>query len=350
MIQFVVVYYIFFWGGSRIRGCFRRWQQPLLRGPEWFFNVRVQPGFYCGPGKKLLDRYRLRMLMPFAVEIPIALALFVSGHVLDLAWLTLAMAVVVHVNHSFSVDLRERQARAFAVPEAEDPVPAMILSLKTRRLSDYSNRTLDRILAFSSIVAIAWLVCYYMAPGHRDWRIFILPALVLYLEGGLLFAKSVILAWRNPVPQVQAEQHLQAREERRKFYLTICDLNRVQNISLLATWPFVLGMSPAHIQQFLTIWLTVWLAIGAVIMVWGEIKRKKILAVALRAQPVRFPDFLEASNAPGWPVCYEPSAPMLVLKGVRGYSVNFANALAQFGAAYLAAGVALFIGVWRAGH
>ena len=30
---------------SRIKGIFRRWRQPLLRGPEWFFNVHVQEGF-----------------------------------------------------------------------------------------------------------------------------------------------------------------------------------------------------------------------------------------------------------------------------------------------------------------
>jgi hypothetical protein len=41
---------------------------------------------------------------------------------------------------------------------------------------------------------------------------------------------------------------------------------------------------------------------------------------------------------------------MLVLKGVRGYSLNFANTLAQFGAAYLAAGVAIFTIAWRMGH
>lgn len=348
--QLIVIFYIFLCGGSRIRGCFRRWRQPLLRGPEYFFNVRVQPDFYSGQGKKLLDRYRLRMLMPVALEIPVAIAIFISGHFDYLMWLVLAMGILIHVNHVFSVDLKERQARELAVTEAEEPVPAMVLSLKTRRLSDYSNRPFERVLLFTTIAAIACMVRFYMAPGHHDWRVFTLPVLVLYLEGGLLLAKRVILAWRTPVPQIQAEEHLEARERNRRFYLTLCDVYRLQNVSLLAVWPFVLGMSPDHIRQFFTAWLAIWMAISLILIVWGEIQRKKILAAALRVRPVKFPDFLGLSNAPNWPVCYQPSAPTLVLKGTRGYSLNFAHALTQFGALYLTTGVALFLGIWRMGH
>ena|ERR1700691_1602965 len=65
--EYVVILYIFFWV-VRIRGCFRRGRQPLLRGPEWFFNVHVRPDFYTGAGKKLLHRYWMRMLMPFALR------------------------------------------------------------------------------------------------------------------------------------------------------------------------------------------------------------------------------------------------------------------------------------------
>jgi hypothetical protein len=349
--QLVEINYLLLWGAARVRGCFRRWQQPVLRGPEWFFNVQVQPGFYTGPGKKLLNRYRMRMLMPSAVEIPIAAAILISGHVQNLVWLILGMSVFVHVNHLFSVDLKERQARAFAVAEAEEPVPAMVLSLKTRRLSDYSNRRLDRLLALASIAAIAWVVRYYFqAAGHHDWRIFLVPAVVLYLEGALLFTKHVILAWRTPVPQAQAEEYVNAREEARKFYFTVCDLNRIPNISMLIVFPFLLKMSPANAQRVVTIWVAAWLAITAVVIVWGEIRRKQVLAVALRARPMRFPDLLGMAAAPSWPICYEPSAPTLVLKGARGYSLNFANTLAQLGALYFAAGLALFMVVWRMGH
>src|ERR1700730_13476195 len=127
--QSIIIFYILFWV-VRINGCVRRGRQPLLRGPEWFFDVHVQPNFYTGVGRKILHRYWKRMFIPFAVDIPIAIAIFLSGHLLLLSWLMLGLAALIHINHSFSVDLAQRQARFFAVPEAEQPVASMVLSLK----------------------------------------------------------------------------------------------------------------------------------------------------------------------------------------------------------------------------
>ena len=50
---------------------------------------------------------------------------------------------------------------------------------------------------------------------------------------------------------------------------------------------------------------------------------------------------LRESEMVKWPVCYEPSAPMLVLKGARGYSLNLANSMAIAGAVYIAGFIAL---------
>jgi len=62
MDQYAVIMYVFFW-------------VVRIRGPEWLFNVHVQPGFYEGEGRKLLHRYRMRMFIPFAVDIPLAIAI-----------------------------------------------------------------------------------------------------------------------------------------------------------------------------------------------------------------------------------------------------------------------------------
>src|ERR1700737_4372093 len=104
-----VVFYILFWV-IRINGCVRRGRQPLLRGPGWFFDVPVQPDFYTGAGRKILHRYWMRMFIPFAVDIPVAIAIFRSGHLLALNWLMLGLAALIHINHSFSVELAQRQA------------------------------------------------------------------------------------------------------------------------------------------------------------------------------------------------------------------------------------------------
>ena len=88
--QFIVIFYILFWV-VRINGCIRRGRQPILRGPEWFFNVPVRPDFYTGGGRKVLHRYWMRMFIPFAVDIPVAMAMFLSGRLLSLRWLILGL-------------------------------------------------------------------------------------------------------------------------------------------------------------------------------------------------------------------------------------------------------------------
>jgi len=348
--QFIVLFYIFFWV-VRINGCFRRGRQPLIRGPEWFFNVPVQHGFYTGAGRKILHRYWMRMFIPFAVDIPVAIGIFLSGHLLLLNWLIAGLCVLIHVNHSYSVDLAERQAQPFAAPEAERPAASMALSLKPRRLRDYADRKVEWALALANIVAFAWLVRYYLAaPEHHDLRlVFGVPVFLLYLQIGMLFVKRVVVAWRTPVPQAQAAEHMEAREETRKFYLRLCDWNRAVAAAGILFWPIEMSASPASLSRLLSAWFVAWMVIAVAVTLWVEIRRKQLVNVALRALPVKLPDFLHQSEMARWPVCYQPSAPMLMLKGAHGYSLNLANALAPIGAAYMAGLVALFA-LLRIGH
>jgi len=291
------------------------------------------------------------MLMPFAIDIPVAIAIFLSGHLLLLNWLILGLCALIHVNHSFSVDLAERQARPFAVPEAEQPVASLALSLKPRRLRDYTNRKVEWALALSSTVAFAWLARYYFtAPEHHNLRsVFGVPAFLLYLQVGLLFVKRVVVAWRAPVPQVQAAEHLEAREETRMYYLKLCDWQRAAAAAGIIFWPIEISTSPASLNRLLSIWFVGWLVIGVLATAWVEVRRKQLVTLSLRARPVKLPDFLRQSELARWPVCYQPSAPMLMLKGAHGYSLNLANTLAYLGAAYLA-GLGVLIVVLRVVH
>src|SRR5262245_519149 len=139
--QFLPIFYVFFWL-IRIEGCFRRGRQPLSGGPEWFFDVRVQPDFYGGAGRQILHRYWLRMLIPFAADIPLAIAVFLSGSPKLAIGMIMGLCAWIHVNHAFSVDLAERQARRFAVPQAEQPATRLVVSLQPRRLRNYTNLNL----------------------------------------------------------------------------------------------------------------------------------------------------------------------------------------------------------------
>ncbi len=335
---------------ARVRGCVRRWRQPLIRGPEWFFNVHVPPDFYAGAGRRILHRYRARMFIPIAFEMLLAAAIFISGHLAYVYWLIIAAAAAVHINHLFNVDLAERQARGFAVRDAEQPVSSVMLSLKPRRLRDYTNWKTERFIIFASIGTIAWLVRYYLhaSAEHSLREVFGAPALLLYAQLGMLFVKYGVVGWRTPIPQPQAEEHLRAREETRRLHLRVCDWTRISWAAQMMFWPVLLSASPTAKPRLVTLFFVTLLIVAVVLTVFQEIARHKVLKTSVRARPMKMPDFLHTENSSRL-VCYQPGTPMLLIRGARGYSLNLANRFTQLGAAYLAGLIALFA-LLRMGH
>jgi hypothetical protein len=301
-----LILYALFWP-IRINGCIRRGRQPLLRGRDWFFNVHVPPGFYDGPGKQMLRWYWVRMMIPFAVDIPLAIAIISSGRWFLLNWLIVGLGLLIHANHLVSVDLAERQARRFAIDE---PVSAIMLCLTPRRLRQYTNWRLEIVLIVTTISALIW--------RHEHAKVI---AILIYMHVGLVYVKHLIVAWRRPVPREQAEEHIAAQEAKRTYYLATLDWARA-----LLTVQLLVGSAP----------FGVWLAITIVGTIAIEIKRKQLVRVTLRARPAVMPDLLRQAELARWPLCYEPSAPLLMLKGARGYSINLANTCAVTGLAYIA--------------
>lgn len=339
----MLILLIIFCVAVRVRGCFRRWRQPLLRGSEWFFNVPVPKDFYTGPGRNLLRHYRLRMLLPVALEAVLALGIFISGHLTYLAWLILGISAAIHVNHLFNVDRAEQNARSFAEPEAERPVCAMVLSLTPRRLSDYSNRWIEGFIVLVSLAAFAWLLRYCVhSTGALNLRMVVgVPVLLLYQQLGFLFVKYGVVAWRTPIPRPQAEEHLRAREEARKLHLKVCDWCRILITLEIALFATVLAIAPELRMKVISgYWVT--LLVGAVALgIWHEKGRLDVIKANLRVRPMKMPVFPQVEGS-GRLLCYQPATPMLLIKGTRGYALNLANRLTQFGAAYLAGLIVLF--------
>ena len=335
---FILLYYLVVWGGCRLRGAVRRWRQPLLLGREWFFNVPVEPTFYVGAGRRILLAYRLRMLGSFVIETPIAAALIVSGHVRVLVWLIVAMAISIHIIHVFSVDLAERQSQKLASSNTGYVSPAISLSLEPRRLANYSNRNMELGMALIIFAVVGWLIHYCLLTPAVNLRLVISgPASFLYMHLGFLIAKVIVVQWRSPVPQHESDLHMKAREAARKMYLSVCDIGRCLNTLGLLFWPVVISARPNDVPRFTAVWLTMMVVLTIVVIVWQEVARDRVLRLSLQTRPVRLPDLLAANQTSRWPLCYEPSAPMLVLRGVHGYSLNLANSLVQFGAAYVSA-------------
>ena len=342
--DYVVILYGLCWL-LRIWGCIRRGRQPLLRGPEWFFDVQVHPTFYDGPGRKILHRYWMRMFVPIVVELPLASAIFLSGKLWLLNWLMIVFSVAIIVNHSFSVDLAEREARTYAVHGSEQPATHIALSLTPRRLRDYTNWNLEVVFGASSVFALAWLVRYYISTAQQDSArlVFGPPALLLYLQAGMLFTKHIIVGWRSPLPETAASEYIDAREETRRFYLRVCDWGRAMFTAALLFYPIKLTASAANRIPIVTTWMAAMVIATAVSAVWMEMGRRQVLLRALHFPPLIVPDFLGQSDIRRALLCYEPSAPMLMLKGRHGYSLNLANRLAYVAGVYLA-GLILLLG------
>ena len=332
--QYVVASYVLFWI-IRVQGCLRRGRQPLSRGKEWFFGVRVPEGFYEGAGRTVLRRYRMRMLIPFAIDIPFAIAIFWSGHIWLLNWLIVGLCALIHVNHLYSVDIAERQARRFAMPQA--PM-AVALSLETRRLRDYTNWAFEAVVVLLNAGVIAWLV-YYVArrPPHPGlWRLFAAPVLLLYLQAGLLFVKWLLVIGRTALPQSDAVDYMNALERLRRFRLQFCDLGRLSFALAVVFVPIRLSVAPAMLTRVVSVWLISWFIVAIALTVWGEIQRKRLIV-----HRVPLPDFQRMSNVARPLLCYEPSAPGLMLRSANGLSLNLASPVVQGGFLYLAGLIAI---------
>ena len=338
--------YALFWL-VRLNGCVRRGREPLLRGREWFFSVPVQPEFYRGRGRDILRRYWLGMLVPFAVDVPIAAAIFLSHRLSLLNALVVALAALIHINHVFSVNAAERQARCSGLAAPQEPVTSRVASLERRRLRDYTNSKFEWILAFLVLTSIAWLIRdYEHASEYQNVRaLFGVPAVLLYLQLGLLLVKLIVVRWRSPLPGVAASEHIEAREGTRTYYLRICDLYRAIGVFTIAFCAFQSSAPDRSHEEFARIWLVVALVTGIAVTIWVELKRKELAGVVGRAIPVAVPDFIEQQSAVRWPLCYQPSAPMLLLRGARGFSLNLGNALGCVCVSYVVGLLLLFAAV-----
>ncbi len=341
--HFDILIYLVLWA-SRLRGFQRRWQQPHLRGPEWFFETPVQPGFYSGPGCALLRRYAWRMAIPCLIDVVTVAGFFLTRRGVWLLVATLVLAPVIHLNHLLNVARSEREALPWAVSEQTQPAPAVGFSLTPRRLRDYSNRTLEILFALGSLLPFLVLLHLYRTGRHNARTIFWTPVVYLYLQLGILLIKHAIVTWRAPVPLIQSAEHVEIRATLRRYYLLTCDLNRAVAVTGIVFWPVLLSLPQRLFLPFRETWGAVWLVLLIAAAIWTEIRRKQLVNLNLKARPVRLPDLSGNRDAARWPLCWQPGIPMLVLKNDWGYSLNLGNTLTFIGMAYLAGmAVLLFV-------
>jgi hypothetical protein len=335
--QISVTTYALFWV-VRINGCIRRGRQPLLRGSAWFFDVHVRSDFYTGAGRTILHRYWQRMLIPFAVDIPIAVAIFASHHLALLNGLVLGLAALIHINHVLSVDLAERQARRFEVTKPNPSITSVTASLMPRRLRDYSNFRIEWLVGLLQAAGLLSLIHdYYGTAVPQNVRLmFGMPAVLLYAQLGLVLIKVIIVRWRSPVAAGAAVEQMEVREKIRRYYLWTCDCYRIAAAAALVFWVIRLNSPSGELQWIINIWMAAAVAISLALTLWIEVKRKHLASAISQIRPAPMPALFTRSKVGRWPICYERLAPMLVFRGANGYSLNLGNRLNHVVAVYLA--------------
>jgi hypothetical protein len=320
-----------------------RWIAPLMRGPEWFFDVAVAPDFLKGPGAALLRYYRWRLFIPWAIEGAILGTLWLTGRntALNIVLLISGIALFTRFNYYAARIATENKTLQFERPDAQQPTSNVVLSLEPRTLRNYTKWWVEAGIALALGATAVWLA--YLPPSvaaSARPRIINLLIVNVYLQAGLLLVKRGLIRSRGAAPADNVEQYLAWRESLRRFTTLTCDLIRfLLTLQPLLALAFVTGGSVRLVA------LPVLFAVSLAAVGVGLWIRLAHLKVARRTKPAKFPLLPAAQKTRGL-VGFWPSLPILLLRTANGYALNLASAPVQIAGLYFAGFAGLL--VWLA--
>jgi hypothetical protein len=341
----IILLFCVFAMATRIPRILERWKAPLLRGPGWFFGVAVPADFPDGPGAAILRSYRLRLFLPWAVELPICAGFLLTGHDRYIIPLIGAITLLTRLNYYAIRKAAEDRAERFGLPGESKPVMTVALSLQPRTLRAYTTWWMEATIAAALGGALLWLGYRYAVT--RDWQLvrqpFAVTALMIYVQAGLLLLKRAMVRARSIAPAENAAQYLAWRDSLRRLSTAMCDYVRI----IYAFIPLVMELQfvpkiRASGSTAQTIAALAFIA-GGTLATWYEWRhRLRYLEVARQTKPAKLLVLPDVPDA-GWLVCFRPSLPVLLLNGPKGYAVNLASAPARFAGLYIAGYAALQI-------
>jgi uncharacterized membrane protein len=199
---------------------------PVLRGEDAFFGVRVSPETYRGEGRRILRRYWFWLVMTF-IEVE-AIGLVISFYKGRSEFAQVASRLLILPLATLLYAIFYRQAKKLELVEEGQRFAS---SLKTRRLADYTNLALEVAVALLTVAPILLLVYYYpqlpeRIPTHWNWQgepdawarksyysVFSVAAVMVYMQGLLLFVKHGLLGVKMTLPAEHTEKYLRLKEE-----------------------------------------------------------------------------------------------------------------------------------------
>jgi len=305
-----------------------RWNAPLLRGPEWFFDVAVPADFLQNAGRAVLRNYRWRLFIPWMIEVPIMAALFFTGHadIRNTAGVIMLVTLFTRFNYYAARLAAEKRTRIFERPVESVHASGVMLSLEPRTLRNYTNWWVEAGIVLALCGAAAWLA------EKLNGGLLRFLVVNLYLQAGLLLIKYGIIRSSGAAPVDNVEQYLTWRESLRRLATGSCDVARLMlAVAPLLSFAFLAGGTARSIG-----W--VGYGIGAAFVIAHEWhSRGKHLEVARRTKPARLP--LQDTRGP---IGFWPSLPLLLLRTANGYALNLASVPARIAGLYFAG----FAGLW----
>lgn len=339
----------------RCKSLYRLWNIPHAFGAGRFFGLPVPA--HAVP--VLLRRYHAWLLLPFLPEVVLVAALAWWGTLRVLVLQQTITCVLVSVYHSFVAAWFARKGKWLAVADNWKPVAGVALSLRVRRLADYTNPLFELVLVVATATALALIASTYPIEGGVDplptilW-LFQYPLLLIYVQLGGLLLKHGLVRWRQWLPGQRTEEFVRWRDEVVKFFVWGCDFIRgLCTVALV--WDAVVvkyedTWGPDGIERKVGLLLVLGV-VGAGLV--GLVRRQRRLrALQQQLQPV------DAFAAPprvinpqefflGGLAYYNPENPTVIVPGPLVLALNFANLRTYVYTAYLAG--LLLQGIWLFG-
>jgi hypothetical protein len=335
---------LFLFLGARAASLVRFWKIPFSFGADRFFGLPVG----AEAAQPLLRRYRALLVVAYLPDVILAITAFLWGGLITLFCEQLAAAVLIRLYDTLVAIHTIRQAKWLAAEASWNPVRSVSLSLKTRRLRDYSSVPFE--LALGLLMIGPLLLLAYQSPPFDPPRTRALAAVVIYLEFGCLLLKHALLKWRMWLPGERTEVYLAWREAVLRYFLWICDyLRAALALALVAAATFITLRGSGGGRAIVPLAL----ALGGGLVLVGLAgllrKQRQLSTLWQQLQP------LDAFSSPPVPfdagrfmlggLCYcNADDPALFAPGPLVYALNLANKRAYLYSAYLAG--LIMLGFW----
>jgi hypothetical protein len=351
MNEWILIGSIALFLGIRAASFIRFWRTPFYFGADKFFGLPLAPDV----SRPLLRRYRSRLMLVYLPDALCAVAAYLWGGLIGLAFEQIAGAIVTRLCQTLVAIHTIRQTKLLAAEGSWKPVASVALSLKTRRLRDYLDLRFELALPLFTVASLAIVASYFRHGSATSGpaglvRELAIAALAIYVQLGGLLAKHALVRWRMWLPGERTETYLRWREAVLNYFLWACDYLRAMLTVAIVSFVLFANLRAAGPREAI---LPLAAAVAVGIIVCGAAglgtRRRRLKRLWNELQPLEDfsspPQKIDSREFFLGGLCYcNADNPALFVPGPLVYAINVANNRTYLYLAYVAGFVLL--GMW----